>query len=458
MRRDLFRIQNGSRMQGDTMVLEDIDIELQKGEIQGVYFKNQNEEESLMQVLCGMAELTVGIVYYNEQQISTKDAKELLHEKVFLPVLQSNWSAELTVTDFFCLHEQRICKQRKMVERKIKTLAEVFEVAIQPELRMQQLLDVQKVELELIRAYDRGYSVVVLRGMTTILGETAYQQVMKLVDQLRRRDMTFLLLDHAEVLADFCTAQIYAISQGCTIFRYQKEELKEHLSNNSGNKNMITKDTNWNGEILQIRRLELDNKIKVDLSLYNGEITTVLDTKGDYGNQLAAIMRGERNYQKGNIWFMGTPFAPANIREVVHVGIGIIEEREGRYGQELFYNLTALENLELLLAEKEPEWLMKNKRRASSVKESEAFFSVTELNTTVAKLHPWQRQRLAYYRWYLYYPRLVIIIRPLTSLDLQMRKEAEHMIRKFQERDIAVLVITSNGVVAEVLGGKCIVL
>lgn len=458
MRQDLFRIQNGCRLQNKMMVLQDIQIELQPGEVQGVFFENRNEEESLMQVLCGDAKLTGGQFYYKDKYCDIKKARQLLKENIFMPVFRKQWADELTVTDFFCLHEQRLNTRKKLVEKKIRTLSEIFELKMQPDQKVHLLSAVQKVEMELIRAYERGYSVVILRGLTAILGKDAFLQIMKLVGKLQKQNIGFLILDHAEILARYCTADIYAISRGRTVFIYEKRELKEYLDVKFWKQNRTGQDTGWNGEVLQIRGLKLDDKVSVDLSVYTGEIVTVLDTKDIYVNSLAAVLRGEHSYEKGNIWFRGIPFAPENIQETIHKGIGVIEEREGAYGQELFYNLSAAENLELLMAEKESARFMKKSRRRSIIKESERFFTEQELNTMVSRLQPRQRQRLAYYRWYLFYPQLIICIRPLTSLDLQMRKEAEGMIRKFQERGIAVLVLTANAIAAEVLGGRQIIL
>lgn len=440
------------------MILEDIQIELRIGEVQGVFFENRDEEESLMQVLCGEAELSGGKVCYKDTFYDIKEAAKLFKENVFLPVFQSKWAEELTVTDTFCLHEKRLCNQKNVVKKKIYTLSEVFNLKLHPDRKVQQLTSAQKVKMELIRAYERGYAVVILRGLTAILNEDAFREIMVLVGKLQERDMTFLILDHAEILARFCTGEIYAVSQGRTVYVYKKSELRAHLQQRSWMNSRIPQGTAWNGEVLQIRGVPLDEKIKVDLSVHTGETVTVLGTKEGYANSLAAVLRGEWPYEQGNIWYRGIPFAPVSIREVVHKGIGIIEEREGEYGQELFYNLSALENLELLMAEKEPAKFVKKNRRQSIIKESAAFFSEQELNTRVSELPPFKRQRLAYYRWYLFFPQLIVCISPLTSLDLQMRQESERMIRKFEERGIAVLVITSNAMAAEALGGRRIIL
>lgn len=458
MRKDLFRIQNGSCHQGNIAILEDISLELQMGEIQGAFFENRNEEDKFLQVLCGKAELTGGRVYYRDHYVPCGDARKFFGKEIFLLVFQGNWAPELTIADFFCLYDKKLGKYKNLLDRKIYTLSEAFDIEIIPEKKLYQLSDVEKIELELIRAFDRGFTAVILRGMTSALAGKDCNRVIRMINQLRQRGMIFLLLDHAEALANYCTAGIYAVSQGRTVFVYGKEELKEYLLANEIRGNPVVKDTQWNGEVLQIRGLELDEGIRVDLSVYEGEIVSVLDTKGIYANKLAAILRGEQEYHKGNIWFRGIPFAPVSTQEVVQSGIGIIEEREGDFGQELFYNLTALENLELLLAGKHLGWLIKRNHRRSIISESEGFWKEEELNTRVEDLTPWQRQRLAYYRWYLYFPPLMVCVKPLTSLDRQMRKEAEQMIHKYQERGMAVLIITTNVIVADTLGGKQVVL
>lgn len=456
MREDIFRIRNGSRIQRGITVLENIQMELRSGVIQGVFFENRDEEKSFIQVLCGEAIFTGGRIYYREEYCGPEEAAKLFRQEVFVPRFCNKWSEELTVTDFFCLYKNSLLKRRRETERKIQTYAEAFELEICPDDRMRNLPTVQRIKLELIRALERGYSVIVLRGITSGLDKQACASLMKLIEMLRHRGLTFLLLDHEEVLAGCCTAEIYAVSHGCTVFVYRPEELQERLRKRLSAGGMPLQDTVWNGEVLRIRGIETEAGVKLDVSVYNGETVILLDTKGTEIQRLAGILKGEITYREGNIWLKGTPFSPGGIQDVIRFGVGMIEEREGSVRQDLFYNLTGIENLELLMAEKKTGWTVRKNYRRSIIRESEPFFSEAELNTRVMELQPWQQQRLAYYRWYLYYPQLMICVRPLSGLDVQMRREAEQMIQKMRERGIAVLVLTSSAAVAGRIRGKII--
>lgn len=458
MRQNLFRIQNGYRSDHDIKILTDINIELQYGEIQGIFFDNHKEEEALIQVLSGAAKLDGGCTYYRERFLDISKARKRLKEKVFLPAFQTRWGNELTVADFFCLHQKQFFIRRTLYEQRVHTLLQIFGIELSPESRMQQLSDGQKVLLELVRAYDRGYAMVILRGLSVLLGEAALTQVRRLLDKLRERNMAFLVLDHAGMLARFCTADIYEVNRGQTVYVYRKEELLPYLMLQQREKHCGNLEFHQQGEILQVRGVLTASQVQLNFSVFAGELVTIFDTVGLDVSYLGGVLSGELPCRQGSIWFRGQSLTGLQQHQMVHKGIGMIEEQDGAYEQQLFYHFSALENLELLMAEKEPGIFMKKKRRESIIKESAVFFSETELLSLVSQLEPWQRQRLLYYRWYLFYPQLVICIRPLTSLDRQMRKETERMIGRLLERGIAVLVLTANKQAAETLGGRCIVI
>lgn len=462
MKRDLIRIQNGYCRHNRVLLLKDIQIALQCGEIQGVFFENHTDEEHLINILSGAVELDGGQIWYKDTRIDLKTARKQFREKVFLPMFKNQWAKDLTVVDFFCLDKKQFYFKRRECEKKIYTLGEIFGLEMQPQQRMYRLTESQRVQLELIRAYERGYEAVILRGLSAIIGEKAWPDVGALLNQLRARDMAVLILDHVAIPARFSTADIYEISQGQTVYIYRKDELMRHLYRQAQQPVWEPEGTLYNAakshELLQINDVRLDDKVTVNLTVNDGEMVTVLDTRGNYVDQLTAILRGNQSPGRGGVRYRGISLNEMALHQKIRWGIGFIEERERKQGQELYYHLSVVENIELLLAEKSGNVLMKKKQRQSIIRESAEFFSEQEMLTPVAQLEPWQQQRVLYYRWYLFYPQLIVCIRPLSSLDLQMRKESERMIRAFRERGIAVLILTANAMTAETIGGRQICL
>ena len=55
-----------------------------------------------------------------------------------------------------------------------------------------------------------------------------------------------------------------------------------------------------------------------------------------------------------------------------------------------------------------------------------------------------QRQNLVFLKLYLEYPKVLIIEHPLSDIDLHMKNAVKAWIKNFQERETAIILLTSH--------------
>lgn len=450
MKNDSIKLVGGSKKHRDFAILRDICLELKSGEIQGIIFDDKKEEEWLIKVLCGREPLSSGIVHWQNSNYKGLEAMELLKQKLFLLNMLNHYSPELDVIDFFSISKEALRLNRKKVKAKIMTLLGTFGVDINPQEKICRLTDIKRIELELIRAFERGYFVFILKGITLFLSDPDRLSLMKLIDQMRKAGMAILLVDHGEALVEHCTSNIYEIRYGCTVYVYEVKELQNHLDKRYPE---VVKAIPKPAEREMLRIAGVD---KLNLSVNSHEIVTVIDQRNVHGEFLASVLKGERKLIKGKLWLGGRNFSPKSFTETILAGVGIIEQWGEQRRTDLFYHLTVLENISLLLAFKGKKRLVKKKMALSIIKEADGFFTEAELYCPVVELQPNLQLRLAYFRWYLFYPKLLVCVNPLADPDIQMRREAEWMIEKCRERGIAILAIASDERTVGSLSGRYI--
>jgi ABC-type sugar transport system ATPase subunit len=110
----------------------------------------------------------------------------------------------------------------------------------------------------------------------------------------------------------------------------------------------------------------------------------------------------------------------------------------------LIFDMSVLDNLCLTLAKKLPLIWVK-RRYAKSIRETIARFIGDDIgNTKLSALPPVKLQQIAYLKWFIFAPSLVVCIRPFTEVDIHLREVTVNMIELLRRRGISVIILTPN--------------
>jgi ABC-type sugar transport system ATPase subunit len=87
---------------------------------------------------------------------------------------------------------------------------------------------------------------------------------------------------------------------------------------------------------------------------------------------------------------------------------------------------------------------MNSKYRRSCVEAYEGFFEKGTLNKQTKALSVYELQKLAYLKWHLYNPKVIVCTRPFSSIDVELRDTTSEMMGLLLEKGIGILVLASN--------------
>lgn len=106
--------------------------------------------------------------------------------------------------------------------------------------------------------------------------------------------------------------------------------------------------------------------------------------------------------------------------------------------------MSVRDNLCLALSKKVPTiWF--RERYVKSVDQLIKSVSIEDIaKVKLRKLEPRVLQQIAYYKWYLYAPKVVICIKPFTETDIHLQEITVEMIAALKSRGISVIILTSN--------------
>lgn len=471
MKEEIVRIHNGKKDHLGNMLLTDIHLQISKGEIVGLIADNMSERRCLLQILRGEEKFTEGKVYYTEQRMHNMELSETLRKTVFVIDTRTRLGGELTIVDSVFIHQSGVQNQFKRIRsirKKMLSIFKEFEINLSGKELLTELTPLGRIQVEVLKAYFLGYSIIILEDISSYLNENDRELFMGFAELLQMRGMAFLLLESDEEVLIKYSTRIYILRKGRITYSFQEGEFtKEKITQSLGGERWKLESLeekiheiayNKNRTTLEFRNVSGEVLRDISFSVQKGELVTLLDKDSYRSNEIIELLQGAKNCNGGEIFINSKVFHPQKIAKAIKQGICFIEENPTQPGKGLFHNMSVMDNLLITMSQKLSDRMLSKKEIESIVRESESFFTKEQLHMQVSELNTLDQQRLVYYKWLVYYPNLVVCEKPLSGVDLYMKQETEDMIYKLIQKDISVLVITSNISEAYALEGRTILI
>ena len=179
----------------------------------------------------------------------------------------------------------------------------------------------------------------------------------------------------------------------------------------------------------------------VDLALYPAEVVALVGDNGAGKSTLVKVISGIGLPDEGAIEFEGRPVAIRGPRDATHLGIATV-----------YQDLALCDNLDvvanLFLGRELPDRLRfleeeDMEKRAIDVLQGLSV-RLPSVRTAIAGLSGGQRQSVAVARSVLWAAKVVLLDEPTAALGVAQTRQVLDLIRRLQEKGLAVVVISHN--------------
>ena len=161
------------------------------------------------------------------------------------------------------------------------------------------------------------------------------------------------------------------------------------------------------------------------------------------------MFSGEEDIEAGQIYISEKLYKVSNMSQAVQEGIGFITEAP--YRSMILENMSAIENVSIPLHEK-VRGFWYSKKYVKSVSD---FLQNNELNKNKLKnIGNAELQKLAYEKWLMYQPKIILIENPFTDMDVNMREITRKMIGALRKRGVGVILLTANFTIMNKIKGE----
>lgn len=459
MKKELLNIQSGKIKKENNVIFDDLSLELFQEEIAGIVFDDILEQKLFINMMLGDIILYSGRIFINEERKTYEEAARLLKQQVAVISSKSKLLPSITIEDnIFLFSDKKIFLDQKEYRERFLKLMNELGISDDMPHKVRNLSSKEKVIIELLKAYEEKKKIVILDEITSLLSEKDLREIFTLINKMKSQ-MSFLItvgiedfiMDWMEtivVVQNGRTTFVSGISQlNCKLSKVLKALIYENKSEmfNAYGRNVI----NRQKDVLKINNVSTRYLKDINFTLGSGELLKIYYSDEKSKDSFWKMFSGEEDIEAGQIYISEKLYKVSNMSQAVQEGIGFITEAP--YRSMILENMSAIENVSIPLHEK-VRGFWYSKKYVKSVSD---FLQNNELNKNKLKnIGNAELQKLAYEKWLMYQPKIILIENPFTDMDVNMREITRKMIGALRKRGVGVILLTANFTIMNKIKGE----
>lgn len=439
------------------MALNQVDFELQKGEVHALMGENGSGKSTLMKCLTGIYSIDSGSIEVFGELMEMKDVNVSISHGISLVHQELAVNDELSVAEnIFMGREFRtrfgFLDRRTMVDR-AQAILDRMGIAINANERVGNLSNAQKQSVEIGKAISNDAKILILDEPTAILTDREVDRLFELIREFKKNGMSIIYISHRmdEIfkITDRITVLRDGVMMGSFPIRETSTEALIQLMVGRKMDAVFAEKHHKIGEtIFEAKHMtRLDGKV-VDASFYlrKGEVLGFGGLVGAGRTELMRLIFGVDKPLGGEMLLYGKKVKIASPDDAIALGFGMVPEERRAQGLVLINSIKF--NLTITVVKKFFNRIL----GFSRAKEDEIFntykdslsIKLASPNQHVENLSGGNQQKVVISKWLATEPDILIMDEPTRGVDVGAKKEIYDIIESLAERGISIIIISSE--------------
>lgn len=314
------KVRNMTKTFGSTVALDDVSIDVRRGEILGLIGENGSGKSTVTSIVSGMQKADKGEMFYEEQVWNPDSMLYALEKGIGMIVQESGTVPGISVAENIFLGESKSFKKFGVVNRKemCRKAQEALNKIGATHIAAEQItasLDMQDRKLiEIARIMNKNPEVLVVDETTTSLSQTGRDIIYDIMNRMRDENKAVVFISHdLDEIMRVCDS-LTVLRDGKIITTYAKEEFDEDQIKQSMIGRELKGDyyrSDYEGScseevVMELVGVNLGSQLKdFNLQIHKGEILGVGGLSHCGMHELGKVLFGAIRPESGKVLIHG---------------------------------------------------------------------------------------------------------------------------------------------------------
>ena len=438
-------------------VLDNVNLELQKGHVHAIVGGNGAGKSTLMKILTGVYKRDAGEVLIEGKNVDFSNYAGANAAGIRMIFQELSVVPTLTVVENIYLNNEEkkgLLNNDKKMRKEAEALLARLGIDI-PVTQKIANLSVGFCQLvEIAKALSKRVKILVMDEPTASLSDVEVERLFQIVRTLKSEGVAIAYISHR-------MNEILTIADEVTVLRDGKHIITEdakkltikhiidYMLGDTERKayEYHERMTNQHSQtMLEVKELSVDNLVNdVSFHVNEGEILGLAGLMGSGRTEILEALFGIRKIKKGQISICGKAVDIKNTRDAIKAGIALVPENRRREGLVLTHTLK--DNLQLALFNKiKGNFLLSNAKIKNIAEECIADLDIktNSIDTTISNLSGGNQQKVVIAKWLKNEPKLLLLDEPTAGIDIGAKSEIMKIVEAYAGKGNSVIVVSSE--------------
>lgn len=453
----LIEVKNIRKSFGDNVVLEDINMDVLKGEIHALVGENGAGKSTLMNIISGVLLRDSGTVLMEGEEIEVLNPLQASQYGISIIHQEFNLIPHLSVAENIYLGKQPLRTRHlidfKKIYRSVRELSERLDVAIEPEALVKDLSVAQQQMVEIMKALSVDAKLIIMDEPTAALTPQEVRFLFDITNSLKKQNKSIIFITHRINEIIEISDRITVLKDGEMVATVDTKDITHDDIVNMmvGRKvdsifPVIEKECN-DEIVLDVRDLVVQKgKQGASFSVRKGEIVSIAGLEGQGQRELIRAVFGLEKKLSGCVKIHGVEQPITNTKQAVRNKIAFLSD--DRKQECLCLGLPIYTNISLPVLDRislKKVWVTSTMEKKYSEDMVRRFrIKAASLDLDVQSLSGGNQQKVALARCLITKPELLIIHEPTRGIDVNAKIEIYKLLRELADGGVAILMVSSD--------------
>ena len=438
--------------------LNNVQFDLNKGEVHAIVGENGAGKSTLMKILSGIYKKDTGEIVYQSKNVNVSSPLEAQKLGISIIHQELNLMPDLTVAQNIFIGREERRKGRMFLDesrlnKAAKELLAELELVLDPKQKVGELTIAKQQMVEIAKAVSYRGEVIIMDEPTSSLTPSETEALFKIIRALKASGKGVVYISHRLEELSKITDRITVLRDGEYVKTLNTADtsIPEVISLMVGRKvdqdqrpdaRPISKEVVLKAEGISDLRLLQD----VSFELHKGEILGFAGLMGAGRTELARALIGADPKTAGKIFLRGKEVKIKSPSDAVKFGIGYLSEDRKKYGLLLIQNLTFNVILSSIPSFSNKFGFLKTKSAGSITRDAIKQLSIRtpSENQFLKNLSGGNQQKVVIAKWLTRDCDILIFDEPTRGIDVGAKDEIYKLLTKLASEGKSIIMISSE--------------